>query len=110
MSSAGVLQAVVRFLGSFALAIIVLFLLLVLTYFGTLAQADRSLFDVQRDYFESIYLIEKVGPIPLVLPGAYLSREVGGANPGKGYIRAAMVGDEDEMTRGLEAMRACLLR
>ena len=66
------LRITVRVLGSFGLAIVVLFLLLVLTYFGTLAQADRTLFDVQREYFESVYLIEKVGPIPLVLPGAYL--------------------------------------
>ncbi len=72
MSSVDLLKAAVRVLGSFGLAIALLFLLLVLTYFGTLAQAERSLYDVQRDYFESVYLIEKVGPIPLVLPGAYL--------------------------------------
>lgn len=40
-----------------------------------------------------------------VLPGAYLGRDVGGYNPGTGYIRAAMVAPMDEMTRGLEAIR-----
>ncbi len=43
-----------------------------------------------------------------VLPGAYLAREVDGDNPGKGYIRVAMVAEEKEMRRGLEAIRDCL--
>ena len=43
-----------------------------------------------------------------VLPGSYLSREVGGANPGKNYIRVAMVAGQEEMQRGLEAIRDCL--
>ena len=43
-----------------------------------------------------------------VLPGSYLGRNVGGDNPGKGYIRAAMVAPKDEMQRGLERLRDCL--
>jgi len=43
-----------------------------------------------------------------VLPGAYLSREVAGANPGAGYIRVAMVAPKDEMVRGLTRLRDCL--
>jgi aspartate/methionine/tyrosine aminotransferase len=43
-----------------------------------------------------------------VLPGAYLSREVGGDNPGKGYIRVAMVAPKDETAQGLERLRDCL--
>ncbi|MEY4698466.1 MAG: hypothetical protein RIT14_2894 [Pseudomonadota bacterium] len=43
-----------------------------------------------------------------VLPGAYLSREVGGQNPGKGYIRVALVAPKDEMQRGLIRLRDCL--
>lgn len=43
-----------------------------------------------------------------VLPGAYLSRDVGETNPGKGYIRVAMVVEEQEMQRGLQAIRDCL--
>jgi N-succinyldiaminopimelate aminotransferase len=45
-----------------------------------------------------------------VLPGSYLSREVNGDNPGKGYIRVAMVAEEDELQRGLEAIRDCLMK
>ena len=43
-----------------------------------------------------------------VLPGAYLSREVDGANPGHGYIRAALVAPADETRDGLTRLRACL--
>ncbi len=44
-----------------------------------------------------------------VLPGAYLARDVDGQNPGAGYLRIAMVGDEQETQRGLEAVRDCLM-
>ena len=43
-----------------------------------------------------------------VLPGAYIARDVEGANPGTGYIRVALVADKDEMARGLTALRDCL--
>jgi aspartate/methionine/tyrosine aminotransferase len=43
-----------------------------------------------------------------VLPGAYLSRDVDGKNPGKGYIRVAMVVEEQELQRGLKTIRDCL--
>jgi len=43
-----------------------------------------------------------------VLPGAYLGQEAGGENPGKGYIRVAMVAPKDEMARGLTRLRDCL--
>ncbi len=43
-----------------------------------------------------------------VLPGAYLSRDVGGANPGQGFIRVAMVTPIDEMQDALLRLRACL--
>lgn len=40
-----------------------------------------------------------------VLPGAYLSRDANGANPGKCYIRVALVAENSEMERGLKAIR-----
>ena len=43
-----------------------------------------------------------------VLPGSYLSQDVPGGNPGKNYIRVALVAPKDETTRGLEAIRDCL--
>ena len=43
-----------------------------------------------------------------VLPGAYLSRDTATGNPGKGYIRVALVAPKDEMQRGLLRLRDCL--
>ena len=40
-----------------------------------------------------------------VLPGAYLSREVDGFNPGQGYIRVALVAGEDETEQALNRLR-----
>ncbi|WP_238365652.1 aminotransferase class I/II-fold pyridoxal phosphate-dependent enzyme [Mesobacterium pallidum] len=45
-----------------------------------------------------------------VLPGAYLSRTVGADNPGRTYIRVAMVAPRDEMATGLEKLRDCLFK
>ncbi len=43
-----------------------------------------------------------------VLPGAYLAREVNDHNPGRGYIRAAMVAPKQEMQQGLIRLRDCI--
>jgi len=43
-----------------------------------------------------------------VLPGAYLAKDTPAGNPGKNYIRVAMVAPKDEMQRGLEHIRDCL--
>ena len=46
-----------------------------------------------------------------VLPGAYLSQDgADGTNPGKGYVRVAMVAPRDEMDAGLIRLRDCLYR
>ncbi len=45
-----------------------------------------------------------------VLPGAYLSREAGGLNPGKPYIRVALVAAQEETERGLTQLRDCIYR
>ncbi|PWR01853.1 aspartate aminotransferase [Meridianimarinicoccus roseus] len=43
-----------------------------------------------------------------VLPGAYLGRAAGGANPGAGFIRVALVAPPTETEAGLTALRDCL--
>ncbi len=43
-----------------------------------------------------------------VLPGAYLSRDANGENPGKAYLRVALVAPKEEMQRGLIRLRDCL--
>jgi aspartate/methionine/tyrosine aminotransferase len=45
-----------------------------------------------------------------VLPGAYLSRDVAGQNPGKNYLRVALVAPKAEMQHGLTQLRDCLYR
>ncbi|TRD19849.1 aminotransferase class I/II-fold pyridoxal phosphate-dependent enzyme [Palleronia caenipelagi] len=45
-----------------------------------------------------------------VLPGAYLSRDVNGENPGAGYIRVALVAAEQELEEGLTRLRDCLFK
>lgn len=58
-----------EFLGSFSLAAIIFILLFVLTFFGTLEQANASLQDVRTKYFDSLFFLTEWG-IPL--PGAFL--------------------------------------
>ncbi|RMC37759.1 aminotransferase class I/II-fold pyridoxal phosphate-dependent enzyme [Paracoccus alkanivorans] len=43
-----------------------------------------------------------------VLPGAYLSREVEGANPGKGFVRVALVAAAEETEVALNRLRGVL--
>ena len=43
-----------------------------------------------------------------VLPGAYLAKDTDAGNPGKNYIRVAMVAPKNDMRRGLEKIRDCL--
>ena len=45
-----------------------------------------------------------------VLPGAYLSRDVQGENPGKKYIRVALVAPKNEAEQGLIRLRDCLCK
>ena len=43
-----------------------------------------------------------------VLPGAYLARDVDGQNPGRGFIRVALVAPAAETRDGLTRLRNCL--
>jgi aspartate/methionine/tyrosine aminotransferase len=43
-----------------------------------------------------------------VLPGAYLSRDVNGENPGKPYIRVALVAPKNDVKAALTTLHACL--
>lgn len=61
-----------RLLSSFGLACTLLLLLALLTWLGTLEQVHSGLFDVQKKYFESFYLVHDFGPVSLPLPGANL--------------------------------------
>jgi len=72
------LERFVRGLGSQRLAVALLVLLGVLTWLGTLAQVDKGLFDVQREYFESWIVRQK---LPALLGGPWWSLPLPGAYP-----------------------------
>lgn len=66
------LQWLVDALASFWLSCTLLILLALLTWLGTLEQVHSGLYEVQKKYFESLYLFHRVGPISIPLPGAML--------------------------------------
>jgi hypothetical protein len=79
---AGLPGWIIRTLGSMRLSVVLLLILAALTWLGTLAQVRRSLFDVQREYFESWFVMAKLPvalwgwepmtrPLVIPLPGAY---------------------------------------
>ncbi len=39
-----------------------------------------------------------------VLPGSYISREAQGLNPGRGYVRIALVAEFDECAEGVDRL------
>ena len=43
-----------------------------------------------------------------VLPGAYLAKDIDGANPGQSYIRVALVAPKPQMAHGLRLLHDCL--
>lgn len=57
-------------LGSMQLTVVLLVLLALLTWLGTLAQVQDGIYYVQKQYFESWYVIPKLGLVPIPLPGA----------------------------------------
>ncbi|MFH0944071.1 MAG: cytochrome c biogenesis protein ResB [Planctomycetota bacterium] len=67
-------------LSSSGLACVLLIFLLYLTWAGTLAQVDTTLFQAQKRYFESFYLVEWLGPLPVPLPGGQLVLYLLGVN------------------------------
>lgn len=79
------LQRAVGLVASMRLTVVLLVLLGVLTFFGTLAQVQISLYEVQRDYFESLLVVHDTGVIlpfsggrtvRLPLPGGLLLMSV----------------------------------
>jgi len=67
-------------LASFALTIVVLAFLFLLTVIGTLEQTHSSLFEVQQRYFDAAFVVHHIGMIPVPLPGVYLLLVVLGVN------------------------------
>jgi hypothetical protein len=62
------LSGLLRVLGSYGLACVLLLDLFLLTLFGTLHQVEAGLFEAQKRYFESWFVVQS-SPVPLVIPG-----------------------------------------
>jgi len=65
-------NGVIAVLSSLATSVTLLVLLALLTWLGTLEQVEHGLFEVQKKYFESFFLLHDFGPFSLPLPGANL--------------------------------------
>ena len=75
------LRLLLRFLASYGFAVVLLFFLFVLTFLGTVEQVEHGLFQTQKKYFESFYVLyEPVRGFPILLPGAYLLMALLGVN------------------------------
>ncbi|HIA26591.1 MAG TPA: hypothetical protein EYN79_00480 [Planctomycetes bacterium] len=70
----------IKILSSQKLAAVLMTLLLLLTFLGTLEQVDHGLFAVQKAYFESWFLVHEIGPVPIPLPGGLLCMSLFGLN------------------------------
>ncbi|NUM56640.1 MAG: cytochrome c biogenesis protein ResB [Candidatus Hydrogenedentes bacterium] len=65
------------FIASYGFACIIFILLLILTFFGTLEQVHQGLYEVQKKYFESMFVVHWMPvfgdfSLPIPLPGVYL--------------------------------------
>ena len=88
-------KGVFAFFASYGLSIVLLLLLILLTFLGTLQQVDEGLYQVQQRYFGSLFAIHWVGgAIPVPLPGAYLLLLLGFVNVICGGIVRARKGWE----------------
>lgn len=67
-----IFRAIAAIFGSYRLVVVLLSILLLLTFLGTLEQTRLGLYEVQKRYFESFVLVHKLfDVIPVPLPGAY---------------------------------------
>jgi hypothetical protein len=67
-----VLEQALAIVSSLRLSVVLLILLAILTWLGTLEQVHSGLYEVQRRYFDSFFLVHDAWGIPLPLPGARL--------------------------------------
>ncbi len=76
MTSTRWFKGLIDGLSSFWLSCTLLTFLALLTWLGTLEQVGTGLFEVQRRYFESFFVVHHAGSIPVPLPGGMLVMSV----------------------------------
>lgn len=63
----------IDFLASYGFACVIFLFMLLLTFLGTLEQTTHGLYEVQKKYFESLFVVHwAFDRIPIPLPGVYL--------------------------------------
>ena len=67
-----VLQLPLRLFSSLGFTVVLLLFLALLTFLGTLEQTEYGLYDVQKKFFESAFLVHDIGFLKVPLPGAGL--------------------------------------
>lgn len=67
------MKKTLHFLGSYKFSVVLLFFLMLIVFFGTLAQTEHGIYEIQKKYFESLFVVHWIGNyIPLPLPGGGL--------------------------------------
>ncbi len=66
------LQKLAQGLASFGFSCILLLFMMFLVWAGTMEQVDHGLYEVQKKYFDSFFLVHRIGPISIPLPGVHL--------------------------------------
>jgi hypothetical protein len=70
------LEKILNFLSSMRLTVVCLALAMILVFIGTLAQVDKGIFIVQKEFFQSFIVISDLRVfnyrIPVIFPGGYL--------------------------------------
>lgn len=72
MLNNSLLKKTVTVFASHQLSCVLFFFLFLLTVLGTIDEKYIGLYETQKKYFESLFLIYKVGPVSIPLPGVYL--------------------------------------
>jgi len=67
-----IVDGTLKFFSSLWLSVALLIFLALLTWLGTLEQVHTGLYEVQRKYFDSMFLVHQAGSVPIPLPGARL--------------------------------------
>lgn len=72
MQNNPLVKKIIDFFASHLLSCVLFFFLFLLTVLGTIDQKYIGLYEAQKKYFESLFLIYKIGQVSIPLPGVYL--------------------------------------
>jgi hypothetical protein len=65
-------RLIFEFFSSWLLCLVLILLLMLLVFLGTLAQTELGIYEAQKLFFDSVFFLYPLGNIQFPLPGAYL--------------------------------------